>query len=157
MVNIEKSHTIQKLLESYRIAFQYLKSYQIEFKQGDFKLIVCLYFYNLSNFINMKNIPRLDGIRSVAIIMVIVYHYFACIFDKIYFNVLWKYPIHALSQMFIGVDLFFILSGYLVGSILFKNKNSNNLIPKFYIKRVLRIIPAYCRLPLFQYHFEIEF
>jgi len=99
----------------------------------------------------MKNIPRLDGIRSVAIIMVIVYHYFACIFDKIYFNVLWKYPIHALSQMFIGVDLFFILSGYLVGSILFKNKNSNNLIPKFYIKRVLRIIPAYYLILLSYY------
>ena len=91
----------------------------------------------------MKNYPKLDGIRCVAILMVVIYHYVACIFDRSAFPVFWKYPIHIIGLWFVGVDLFFVLSGFLIGRILFKNQKSKFLIYKFYLKRALRILPAY--------------
>ena len=76
----------------------------------------------------MRYIKALDGIRGVAIIMVMLFH----------FNYL-------LEVGWIGVQLFFVLSGYLITSILLKSKE-NNLgfyLKKFYWRRSLRIFPLY--------------
>jgi peptidoglycan/LPS O-acetylase OafA/YrhL len=66
----------------------------------------------------------IEGLRGVAIILVLAYH-----IDQKF-----------VPGGFIGVDVFFILSGYLMAAIL--NNNSND-VAGFYRKRLLRIIPAY--------------
>jgi len=73
--------------------------------------------------------PALDGLRGLAILLVVFYHNF----DFINYSVFgW-----------IGVDLFFVLSGYLITSILINTLNSPNYSRNFFSKRVLRIFPLY--------------
>ena len=43
----------------------------------------------------------------------------------------------------VGVDLFFVLSGFLIGTILMNNRGAKNYFSTFYIRRVVRIIPNY--------------
>ncbi|HUS00098.1 MAG TPA: acyltransferase [Chitinophagaceae bacterium] len=76
-----------------------------------------------------KYIPQLDGIRGLAILLVITYHYFG--FLKIF------------SFGWTGVDVFFVLSGYLITSRLYAFKNDKNYFSKFYTNRALRILPVY--------------
>src|SRR5258708_3727919 len=86
--------------------------------------------------------PELDGIRGLAIGLVLFEHYVAdpivpgtsCLGDFIRktFNMGWT-----------GVDLFFVLSGFLIGGILMDNRNSQNYFKAFYIRRGCRILPAY--------------
>ena len=84
-----------------------------------------------------KYIPQLDGIRGLAILLVITFHYFG--FLKI-FSFGWS-----------GVDLFFVLSGYLITSRLYALKNDKNYFSKFYINRALRILPVYYLSLIFFY------
>ena len=78
----------------------------------------------------------LDHLRAVAIILVMIYHYGRGIPD-------WLEPVRKIGWT--GVDLFFVLSGYLIGYQLLKEyKNSFGLdFKRFYLKRFFRIIPAY--------------
>jgi peptidoglycan/LPS O-acetylase OafA/YrhL len=69
--------------------------------------------------------PSLDGLRGVAVLSVILYH-------VLHFRPGWM-----------GVDLFFVLSGFLITSILLDTKNSPAYFKNFYIKRLLRIFPLY--------------
>ena len=71
--------------------------------------------------------PDIDGMRAVAVLSVVVYHAF---------------PILVPSG-FIGVDMFFVISGFLITLILINNANSGSLsILDFYSRRIKRIIPA---------------
>ncbi|MCL8538562.1 acyltransferase [Chryseobacterium gallinarum] len=79
----------------------------------------------------------LDHLRSLAIILVLMYHYRA-----------FKHPdwIDHIGQFgWTGVDLFFVLSGFLISSQLFKEmEDKGNLhLKTFYIKRFFRIIPPF--------------
>ena len=73
--------------------------------------------------------PGLDGIRGLAILLVVLYHNFEFI--------------PALNFGWLGVDLFFVLSGFLITEILLNTKNAQNYFRKFYLRRVLRIFPLY--------------
>lgn len=82
----------------------------------------------------------LDIVRSIAIILVLAAHlspFF--IFNRIVFNMLYHSGLY-------GVELFFVLSGFLIGNIIL-SKSSSVLsfseIKKFYFRRILRIIPLY--------------
>ena len=73
-------------------------------------------------------VPELDGIRGFAILAVLLYHANIPIF----------------KGGFIGVDIFFVLSGFLITSLLIKEYDKDNHInlKNFYLRRVLRLIPA---------------
>lgn len=79
----------------------------------------------------------LDGIRGLAILMVMVKH-------------LWVKPTYStsaidgvLSAGFLGVDLFFVLSGFLITGILFRTKDKEGFYLTFLWRRGLRIYPLY--------------
>lgn len=78
----------------------------------------------------MKYDPSLDGLRAIAVLAVVIYHL-------------------TLEKMvpggWAGVDVFFVLSGFLITSILHKELTSTDRIDlkSFYIKRFLRLFPAF--------------
>lgn len=79
----------------------------------------------------------LDHLRALAILLVLLYHYRA-----------FKHPgwIDSIGRFgWTGVDLFFVLSGFLISGQLFKDieKNGSISLRRFYVKRFFRIIPAY--------------
>ncbi|WP_243375589.1 acyltransferase [Geotalea sp. SG265] len=100
----------------------------------------------------MKNIdningfvPALDGIRGYAILLVIIIHTFhTFIVNRGYSADPGIKMLDSIAGFGIyGVDLFFVLSGFLITGILINQVNSNNYFKAFYIKRVLRIFPLY--------------
>ena len=83
--------------------------------------------------------PALDGVRGIAIALVLLFHCFH--------PLPLSAPTRALSalcgSMFIGVDLFFVLSGFLITAILIRTRDDHRYYRTFYARRALRIIPAY--------------
>ena len=84
-----------------------------------------------------SRIPELDGVRGLAIALVLICHY--VILDKR----LPEFFANAVLLARSGVDLFFVLSGFLIGGILMDNHRSKNYFSTFYIRRVCRILPLY--------------
>lgn len=87
--------------------------------------------------------PEIDGLRAIAVFSVIFYHANFFLLNKNLF-----------SGGFLGVDIFFVISGYLITSIILKEiyKTKNFSFINFYERRVRRIIPAllfvmFCSLP----------
>jgi len=98
----------------------------------------------------LRYIPELDGLRGIAILLVLLWHFFISIVDRTQVfsdlqivNEFFKYSIPALKWTWSGVDLFFVLSGFLIGRILIENKGSQNYFKTFYIRRSFRILPIY--------------
>ncbi len=87
-------------------------------------------------------IPELDGLRGVAISMVVIYHAFLFHLSPRPGSFL-MYVLFPLRIGWSGVDLFFVLSGFLIGGILLEAKNSPNYFDTFYIRRFFRIVPVY--------------
>src|SRR3981189_3153154 len=79
-----------------------------------------------------KRIGQLDGIRAIAISVVFLHHAFQ------------------IKLLWMGVDLFFILSGFLITGILLKHKEQSlgRYFGHFYARRARRILPPYCLLLL---------
>jgi peptidoglycan/LPS O-acetylase OafA/YrhL len=86
------------------------------------------------------HIPALDGLRGLAILLVIVFHF--TVTDRGADGVR-RVVLHATSAGWIGVDLFFVLSGFLITSILLDAKGTEGYFRNFYMRRVLRIFPLY--------------
>lgn len=74
---------------------------------------------------NRAFFPALDGLRAIAFLMVFGQHYFA------------------LPWGWTGVNIFFVLSGFLITGILFDSRNDPHRARNFYIRRTLRIFPLY--------------
>jgi|tagenome__1003787_1003787.scaffolds.fasta_scaffold20907093_3 peptidoglycan/LPS O-acetylase OafA/YrhL len=70
----------------------------------------------------------LDAVRGVAILMVVLFHYF---------------PTPLTNFGWTGVNLFFILSGFLIGGILIDYQASSKYYSTFYARRAFRIVPLY--------------
>jgi len=87
-------------------------------------------------------IAQLDGLRGVAIAMVVLYHYFSFHLTAPKGTLVW-YLAYPTRFGWSGVDLFFVLSGFLIGGILFDAKGSKNYFQVFYVRRLLRIVPVY--------------
>ena len=77
--------------------------------------------------------PEIDGLRAIAVISVIFYHAQITIFN-----------FQPFKGGFIGVDIFFVISGYLITSIIFKELILTNKFSfkYFYERRIRRILPA---------------
>ncbi len=88
---------------------------------------------------------NLDGIRGIAILLVLSVHLFGVEFG------------------WIGVDLFFVLSGFLIGNILLQTKNDPSYFKNFYFRRILRIFPLYylvllcIYLPYYLFNFSFPY
>lgn len=74
---------------------------------------------------NFSYRPDIDGLRALAVLAVVIYH----------FNKQW------LPGGFVGVDIFFVISGYLITGIIY-SKGTNFSFADFYGRRVRRILPA---------------
>jgi peptidoglycan/LPS O-acetylase OafA/YrhL len=88
-------------------------------------------------------IPELDGIRGLAILLVLIFHY---VFDLSvrYAKLDWQIKfVQSLRLCWSGVDLFFVLSGFLIGGILLDAKYSASYYRTFYLRRLHRIVPIY--------------
>jgi len=93
-----------------------------------------------------QHIPELDGIRGMAVLFVMFFH-----FHAVY---LATRPLGFLSDLIarggVGVDIFFVLSGFLITSILLSTRSAGNYFQAFYGRRSLRIFPlAFVAIALF--------
>jgi peptidoglycan/LPS O-acetylase OafA/YrhL len=79
---------------------------------------------NLIKKINYR--PEIDALRGFAIIFLVLYHAKISFFSGGYF----------------GVDIFFVLSGYLITCIIINNYKKNNFLIDFFERRIRRIMPA---------------
>ncbi len=85
-------------------------------------------------------IKSLDGVRGIAILWVVLYHYYGLPGkNNLFFNL--TYINEFANFGWAGVTLFFVLSGYLIGGILLDTKTCNNYFKVFYIRRIFRIVP----------------
>jgi peptidoglycan/LPS O-acetylase OafA/YrhL len=83
----------------------------------------------------------LDGVRGLAILMVICSHAFRANYDS--GGRLIRLIGHVFYYGLFGVDLFFVLSGFLITGILFDSLRDSGYFRKFYARRALRIFPLY--------------
>jgi peptidoglycan/LPS O-acetylase OafA/YrhL len=89
-----------------------------------------------------QRIPELDGLRGLAILLVLLDHYLSAPrFDGT--SRFWSLFLKSLAGGQVGVDLFFVLSGFLIGGILLESRESPNYFRTFYLRRVHRILPVY--------------
>lgn len=87
------------------------------------------------------HIPALDGVRGLAIVLVMALHFLSSNDQtgRRFFDVFAAIR----SSFWMGVDLFFALSGFLITGILLDSLNRDGYFRNFYARRVLRIFPLY--------------
>jgi peptidoglycan/LPS O-acetylase OafA/YrhL len=87
-------------------------------------------------------IPELDGIRGLAILLVVAWHYVGVPLMGVP-TPLAQLGWRSLRLAWSGVDLFFVLSGFLIGGILLDRRESPRYFQAFYARRFWRILPLY--------------
>lgn len=101
-----------------------------------------------------RRIPVLDGVRGLAICLVMVVHFLP---DYVMPNRYLEWLKKLGHTGWTGVDLFFVLSGMLITDILLRTRGTDNAAFRFYVRRFIRIMPLYlaslvftfCLLPWF--------
>src|SRR5215475_5538 len=88
----------------------------------------------------MKRVPQLDSVRALAVLVVLLHNT-----DK------YQYTGFVARNGWMGVDLFFVLSGFLITGILLDTKGTDGYLRKFYARRSLRIWPLYYCALLFMF------
>jgi len=87
----------------------------------------------------LSHMPAIDGLRGVAILLVLLHH-FTPVASGSHFT---RRMIETLHVGWVGVDLFFVLSGFLVTAILLRTRTLPDYFLNFYARRTLRIFPLY--------------
>ena len=103
--------------------------------------------------VRLQHIPELDGLRGIAALMVFFHHVcFSTVKDGP-----WQPAIQFIRRISLyganGVELFFVLSGFLITSILLADRAKSSYYAPFYWKRVLRIVPVYAVMLLYIFFF----
>ena len=79
------------------------------------------------NLSHPKYRPDIDGLRAISVLAIVAFHAFP----------------NWITGGFIGVDIFFVISGYLISTIVFENLNQGTFsFYEFYARRIKRIFPA---------------
>lgn len=87
--------------------------------------------------------PELDSLRGIACLMVLFFHGFANRYIPEHLNAAERVFVAIWRYGFTGVNLFFVLSGFLITGILLETRNQADYYRRFYIRRALRILPLY--------------
>jgi len=87
-------------------------------------------------------ITELDGFRGAAVLAIVVLHYVIHHLQSVPGS-LFAYTQKYLMFLWIGVDAFFVLSGFLIAGILIDQREAKNYFRVFYLRRSLRIFPLY--------------
>ena len=87
--------------------------------------------------------PELDSLRGVAVLAVLFYHGFYWGIDLSHFSHAKKMFLTAMWTGRLGVNLFFVLSGFLITGLLVDSRDRQDYYRRFYVRRILRIVPAY--------------
>ena len=76
----------------------------------------------------LRQVPGLDGLRGLAVAAVVIYHFFG----------------DALPGGYLGVDMFFVLSGFLITSLLLREYDTTGTVnlKDFWVRRLRRIMPT---------------
>ncbi len=92
--------------------------------------------------VETRRILELDGLRGIAILSVVALHYIADSAGGDFGSFLYRFK--AVFRLgWSGVDLFFVLSGFLIGGILLDARRSSSYFKVFYARRAFRILPIY--------------
>jgi len=97
-----------------------------------------------------NRILELDGLRGIAIGSVLIFHL------GLLAPTPYSWANKAMLFGWSGVDLFFVLSGFLIGGILIDNRENENYFSAFYARRFFRIIPVYYLLIAIYYVFYLQ-
>lgn len=89
----------------------------------------------------LKYYNNLDGMRGIAALMVVIFHFFYSDCVKYLDNISLYQNATEFGQH--GVSLFFVLSGFVITRILINTRQNPNYFSTFYWKRILRILPLY--------------
>lgn len=88
-----------------------------------------------------ERIPAIDGLRGLAILLVLVWHYANPDGAPV---PAWLLPFRSILHFaWTGVGLFFVISGFLLGGILLEHRASPRFFTTFYARRAARILPLY--------------
>lgn len=89
------------------------------------------------------HIPKLDSLRGAAILLVLTYHAYGGSVDYRTWHEPDRFLVYLSRYGYTGVELFFVLSGFLITNILLSSKHKPGYMTTFYKRRAMRILPAY--------------
>lgn len=89
-------------------------------------------------------IPEIDGLRGLAVLLVLLWHFLGALLPQT--SVFSKLVSGTVIFGRTGVDLFFVLSGFLIIGILVDRRDAHNYFHVFFARRALRILPPYAML-----------
>jgi len=110
--------------------------------EGRISADACACSRSANQELNMKKVPQLDAVRGLAVLLVLVHN--TDIYPSLHFGLI-------VNNGWMGVDLFFVLSGFLITGILLDTKESEGYFRNFYARRCLRIWPLYYLVLLFMF------
>jgi peptidoglycan/LPS O-acetylase OafA/YrhL len=87
--------------------------------------------------------PELDTLRGIAVSLVVCFHSFGFLYGINGLSGIPKVLVALTLPVWVGVNLFFVLSGFLITGILLDTKSRADYYRQFYVRRALRILPLY--------------